>query len=129
MRGLFWAGTGIIALLAAVFAASNRQDVELGFWPLPDLLPLPLYLVVLLALGAGFLAGRLTGWAMHQPVRSERRQQKRRIETLEAELSRARAVPPASPAPPGRALVPRSNAGDRTLTGNRTPTGNHTLTV
>jgi uncharacterized integral membrane protein len=97
MRWIVWlVVTGAAALVAASFVVSNRQPVDIGFWPLPDLYALPLFAVVGAALTAGFLAGWSISWLRHGKVRGERRRQARRIDVLEAELAAKRAGPPAT---------------------------------
>ena len=62
MRVLYWLITALVALVCVIFAVSNRAGVTLTFWPLSFELAAPLYLVVLLALLAGFLLGLLVTW-------------------------------------------------------------------
>ena len=45
MRAISWAVTLVAAVLLIPFALSNREPVSLGFWPLPFLIDLPLYLL------------------------------------------------------------------------------------
>ena len=51
-----------LAAAAAVFAVLNRTVVGADLWPLPWTVEAPLYLFVLLALVAGFLAGAVCAW-------------------------------------------------------------------
>lgn len=57
MRAVYWAGVIAVAALVSLFAASNRETVSLGLWPLPYIAQAPLYLVVLVALFFGFATG------------------------------------------------------------------------
>lgn len=52
-----------LAAAAAVFAVLNRTVVAADLWPLPWTVEAPLYLFVLLALVAGFMAGAGCAWA------------------------------------------------------------------
>ena len=53
----------LLFILAGVLVAvSNRQPVELALWPLPHLVVLPLYLLVIGLLLLGVLAGLGLGW-------------------------------------------------------------------
>lgn len=101
MRILFRAAMLAAAIVLVVFAVSNRASVSLGLWPLPDLVELPLYLVILGALLAGFLAGELAAWVSGRHWRREVRRSARRIATLERELDAARAERQ-EPPPPAR---------------------------
>ena len=62
MKAVYWAATLIAAALLIPFALSNREPVSLGLWPLPFFVDLPLYLLVLLLLLAGFVIGASTTW-------------------------------------------------------------------
>ena len=91
MRFVYWTATALLALVLVVFAVSNREDVVVTFWPLPVMLAAPLYLVVLLALLAGFLVGELVAWINGRRSRREARRRGRRIEALEHELAATQA--------------------------------------
>ena len=90
MRAVYWAVIVIAASLLIPFAVSNRATVSLGLWPLPFLIDLPLYLLVLLLLLAGFVTGAATTWITGRRVRRELRRRRRRVEALEGELKAAR---------------------------------------
>ena len=82
---VFWSVTLIAAAVLVPFAIANRATVSLGLWPLPFLLEVPVYLLVLLTLLAGFCIGaayvRIAGhWS-----RREIRRRRRRVEALERE--------------------------------------------
>jgi len=87
MKAVCWAGTLVAAALLIPFALSNREPVSLRFWPLPFLIDLPLYLLVLSLLLGGFFVGAAAAWIAG---RGNRRERRRRIETLERELVAAR---------------------------------------
>ncbi len=90
MRAVYWAVIVAAASLLIPFAVSNRAPVSLGLWPLPFLVYLPLYLLALLLLLAGFVAGAAAAWIAGRRVRRERRHRRRRAETQESELKAAR---------------------------------------
>jgi uncharacterized integral membrane protein len=52
----------LFILVGALIAVSNSQPVQLALWPLPQVLVLPLYLLVVALLLAGVLAGLAMGW-------------------------------------------------------------------
>ena len=87
MRTLFRLAMLIVALVLALFAISNRGTIALGFWPLPQLIELPLYLLILGTLLIGFVAGEVTAWFAARHWRREVRRSARRIATLERELA------------------------------------------
>ena len=90
MKAVYWAATLIAAALLIPFALSNREPVSLGLWPLPFFVDLPLYLLVLLLLLAGFVIGASTTWIGGRRKRRELRRGRRRVEALERELTTAR---------------------------------------
>lgn len=89
MRVLYWLVTALVALVCVVFAVTNRAGVTLIFWPFGIELSAPLYLVVLLALLAGFVVGLLVAWVWSWGARRSARARARRIEILERDLAAA----------------------------------------
>jgi putative membrane protein len=87
---VYWAVLLITAALLIPFAVSNRAIVSVGLWPLPFLIDLPLYLLVLLMLLAGFVVGAATAWVAGRRVRRELRRGRRRVAALEGELKSTR---------------------------------------
>ena len=90
MKAVYWAATLIAAALLIPFALSNREPVSLGLWPLPFFVDLPLYLLVLSLLLAGFVIGAAATWIGGRRKRRELRRGRRRVEALERELTTAR---------------------------------------
>jgi putative membrane protein len=101
MKILFRIFVLIVALVLALFAVSNREAVSLGFWPVPFLVEVPLYVALLAALAIGFLIGELAAWIAGRRWRREARRHARRIAALEGELraTQAQLVGPAERAP------------------------------
>ena len=87
MRAVYWKGVIVAAALVSLFAASNRETVSLGLWPLPFLAGAPLYLVVLAALFFGFAAGVVTAWIRGRRRRRQLRDCRRQNEALARELA------------------------------------------
>jgi uncharacterized integral membrane protein len=108
MRLLFWIFVALAAVVVALFAVSNREAVSLGLWPLPFVLDLPLYLVILAAWLIGLVVGALCAWIAGRHGRREGRRRGRRIAALERELAATQAqLPGASENAPAR-LAARS---------------------
>jgi len=101
MKLVFWIFVLIVALALALFAVSNRETVSLGFWPVPFLVEIPLYVAVLAALALGFLIGELAAWIAGHRWRREARRRARRIASLEGELraTQAQLIGPAERVP------------------------------
>jgi uncharacterized integral membrane protein len=90
MKILWWIVLALAALLLILFAVSNRETVSVGLWPLPALVELPLYLVVLGTLIIGFVLGELVAWISAWRWRREARRSRERIAVLERELEAER---------------------------------------
>jgi len=106
MKILFWLCVLVVAAALALFAISNQAAVALGFWPMPYVIEVPVYVAVLAALLMGFLLGEFAAWLAARRWRREARRRGRRIASLEAELlaTQAHLTPPSAPgpAPPAR---------------------------
>lgn len=103
MKLLFWIVVALVAAVLALFAASNRESVTLGLWPLPFIIGLPLYLAILATLVIGFVAGIVAAWVAGARRRREIRRRGRRIAALERELAATQArFPGAGESPPAR---------------------------
>jgi uncharacterized integral membrane protein len=113
-RGLFL----LFILLGALIAVSNRQVVEVALWPLPQLLVLPLYLLIVALLLAGVLAGLGLGWwaARHHRRRARERGSEaarldREVTRLRESLAAGRAAPAAGqPQPREQKAIERQSA-------------------
>ena len=86
MKTLYRAGFLLIAVVLILFAVSNRETVAVGFWPLPFLVEVPLYLLCFLSLAIGALIGVAIAWMAGHRTRRELRARRRRIDALEREL-------------------------------------------
>jgi uncharacterized integral membrane protein len=75
-----------VAISLVLFAVSNRETVSVGFWPLPFLADVPLYLLCFLSLLIGALTGLVAAWMAGHRNRREFGARRRRIEALEREL-------------------------------------------
>lgn len=88
---------------AIVFAVNNPEPVSIVFNPFREPLLIPVYVPVLTAIAFGFLFGSLMTWAAMGRLRAEKKQQAKRIKTLEKELQVANT---ATVAPHNYALIP-----------------------
>ena len=99
MKHLSWIVTLPVTLVVVVFAVANREEVALSFWPLPWSAGLPIWLIVLGCLLAGFLLGATVAWLSGGPRRRRARQTAERARELArqlAELQRRQAAPQAT---------------------------------
>jgi len=86
-----WVVAALVAALLVIFAISNRQSVDVTFWPFPVTIESALSLVVLGAVVIAFLIGQFVAWLGAQRWRHEARAKQRRIEALERELAATQA--------------------------------------
>jgi len=97
----------LFLLIGVLIAVSNPHPVQLALWPLPHTVVLPLYLLVVVVLLLGVLAGLGLGWWAGRHHRRRARGRRREIERLEQENAELKATlaaaRPASPAPAGPA--------------------------
>lgn len=86
MRYLSWIVTLPVALVAVLFAISNRESVTFALWPLPFTMEAPLYLATLAALVAGFVCGGAVVWLSQGRRRRIARKAKAHALRLEREI-------------------------------------------
>ena len=80
----------LFILVGALIAVSNSQLVQLALWPLPQVLVLPLYLLVVALLLAGVLAGLAMGWWVARHHRRRARERASEAARLDRENTRLR---------------------------------------
>ena len=77
-------------VVVVVFALNNKQPMALDLWPLSLLIEMPVYLALLLALGAGALIGGTAAWLGQGRVRAKLRDQAYEGEVARRELAQER---------------------------------------
>lgn len=90
MRFLSRALLLLFVLVGALIAVSNSQVVQLALWPLPHVLVLPLYLLIVALLLAGVLAGLGMGWWAARHHRRRSRERGSEAARLDREVTRLR---------------------------------------
>jgi len=80
----------LFVLVGALIAVSNSQTVELALWPLPQVLVLPLYLLIVGLLLAGVVAGLGLGWWAARHHRRRARERGSEAARLDREVTRLR---------------------------------------
>lgn len=86
MRLVYWLIAAPLMLVAALFAISNLAVVEIGLWPLPFKVNVPVYLIALGGLAVGFLAGGLVAWFGAGRVRARARAAERAVRRRDVEI-------------------------------------------
>lgn len=114
LRFLFWLLTLPLLAVIAAFAVTNRGPVSLELWPLPFVVTVPAFLVILVAVAVGLAIGAVATWTSAGIQRREMRRRGRRIDALETEVQVLRrriaegdGVALAGAAAQARAVVPR----------------------
>ena len=74
---------------AILFALAHPDPVTVTWNPLQEPIELPLYFVVFMFLGIGFLLGAFMSWVGMSGVRTDRRQQRKTIRKLEKDINEA----------------------------------------
>jgi len=106
----------LFVLAGVLIAVGNTQPVELAMWPLPHVVVLPLYLLVVGLLLTGVLAGLGIGWWAARHHRRRVRETSSQAARLEREVARLRDVAgqqpsaAASVASPGQKAIERQRA-------------------
>ncbi len=96
----------LFILIGVLIAVSNRQPVQLALWPLPHLVVMPVYLLIIGVLLPGVLAGLGMGWWAGRHHRRRAREAGGEAARLEREVQRLRQSDTPSSTEPNR-LAPR----------------------
>ncbi len=90
MAFLHWISGCVLTVIIIAFAVMNRDLVAVVWSPLHPSYEMPLYGVILAALGVGFLTGVTSMWLTTLPVYLEKRRQRKEIARLENQLKTAK---------------------------------------
>jgi len=97
----------VFILIGVLVAVSNTQLVQLALWPLPHIIVLPVYLLVIAMLMLGVLAGLSMGWWAGRHHRRRAREAGGEAARLDREVARLKAVQTAQQAAAPAGLAPR----------------------
>src|SRR4030095_3510990 len=97
----------LFILIGVLIAVSNRQPVELALWPLPHLVVMPVYLLVIGVLRLGILAGLGRGWWAGRHHRRRAREASGEAARLDRELQRLRESAQSTAPAPASGPAPR----------------------
>lgn len=81
--------TFLLIISIAGFCMLNAQKIDITWSPIHDPVSIPLYALILSTLTFGFIIGACVLWINSGTLRKTKRQQKKQIQTLEKELSKA----------------------------------------
>lgn len=106
----------LIAVTLIAFAVTNRQSTTLIYSPFHEPLELPLYMVTLIFMAAGFFLGVMMLWINMGKSRKVKREQRQTIKQLEKELETQKAKDPEAAEPPSEFFpaLPKSKTADNT---------------
>lgn len=107
----------LFILIGVLVAVSNAQPVQLALWPLPHIIVMPVYLLVIAMLMLGVLAGLSMGWWAGRHHRRRAREAGGEAARLDREVARLRAAQsaaqpaaPVGPAPRDQRALERQSA-------------------
>lgn len=80
----------LFLLVGVLMAVSNTERVALTLWPLPSSIQTPLYLLIVVVLLVGVLAGLGLGWWVGRHHRRRAREQGKEAARLGREVARLR---------------------------------------
>lgn len=98
MRLIPWLVLPVASIVAIAFAIANRASVVVSFDPLPFAPSMPLFAVVLLAIGLGMLIGGVAAWLGQRKWRRLARERRRANDALQRELAAGRRQASSTPA-------------------------------
>jgi len=104
VKHLSWIVTVPLAVVIVVFAIANRQVVTIDLWPFDASLSGPLYLLILICLLVGFLAGATIMWLSEGRRRRLAREARDRSLELERQMTDLKRKVADRPAAPGATL-------------------------
>jgi hypothetical protein len=90
-----------------LIAVSNRQPVQLALWPLPHLVVMPVYLLVIGVLLLGILGGLGLGWWAGRHHRRRAREASGEAARLDREVQRLRETAQSTAPAPASGPAPR----------------------
>lgn len=105
----------LFVLAGVLIAVSNTQPVQLALWPLPHIVELPLYLLVVGLLLMGVLAGLGIGWWVARHHRRRGREASSQAARLEREVARLRDVAGQQPATTAAGAAGVSSPGQKAI--------------
>jgi uncharacterized integral membrane protein len=86
----YWIIVVPLAAAIIIFSVNNRTDVRLDLWPFDVVsASVPVYLIALVCMLAGFIAGGVIAWFSAGRTRSRARAEARRADQAERDLAAA----------------------------------------
>lgn len=83
---VLWVCGVVLGLIVIAFSVHNLGTVAVNLWPLPYTADWPLFLVVLLSIAIGLLAGLFVAWFAGSRTRRLARARRREVKSLERKL-------------------------------------------
>lgn len=101
-----WLLTIVVAAAIAIFIVVNQSAAAVHFWPFPEALSLPLWMVATFPFVVGCLIGALVGVISGASTRRRAREAKRRVQQLQRQLAAAQRAEPEPSNPTVPAALP-----------------------
>lgn len=86
MRLVYWLIAAPLLVAVPLFAISNLDNVKLSIWPLPFEVELPVFVIALIGLAVGFIAGGVVAWFSAGRARTRARAAERAVRSRDVEI-------------------------------------------
>lgn len=87
MKLLFWIISLPLSALILLWAVLNSDFVSFQFLPVVDPLTIPVFILLLAAIGGGFIWGVFAVWLLDGKSRQEKRDIRKKLQRLEKQMS------------------------------------------
>ena len=92
MRTLYLLSLLPVAIIVAAFSVSNREYIDLSFYPLPFEIRLPIFALVIASLFIGAIFGVTAGWFSGSRRRRRLAMKRRQISQLQKQVEELRST-------------------------------------
>jgi len=104
MKLISWVFVALLAIAVITLSVGNREAVSFSLFPLPFVMDIPLFILILLGGFIGVLLGAFRTWMANGKLRQKNRAQAQEILKLQGDLSRVTAEKASVQAPEQPAL-------------------------
>ncbi|MBO6826677.1 MAG: LapA family protein [Sneathiella sp.] len=88
MKYISWGFIALLCLIVVTLSIGNREAVTFSLFPLPFVMDIPLFILILAGAFLGVLLGSLRTWMADGKARRENRHHKQEVLRLKGEVSR-----------------------------------------
>lgn len=88
MKLISWVFVALLAVAVIILSVGNKESVTFSFFPLPFVMDVPLFLLILAGAFFGVLLGAFRTWLSDGKLRRENRELKREALKMEGDIAR-----------------------------------------